>query len=97
MKTITLNFQVKSEIKINLKGLSYKSMKHEHSNICRSETGYYFLEVRDYNYGGDAYPKIDYLLSELRAIKRNVYFDKIRVIGRYKYSGDELLKLLETT
>lgn len=72
-------------------GLSIKASDlHE---LCKDEGGYYITNdlISQYN-PRTAQISIDYLIKILKELHENLLFDKIRIIGRYELTPDEIMK-----
>lgn len=90
-KTLTLHFDgPRHEVGIRLAGFSFKEITFDH-NFIRSDSGYYALEVPSFKIEGrTAMVKYDYLIENLANVYDDLPFDKVKVVGRYPKTGEEI-------
>lgn len=96
-KILTIDFKYRSP-EIKLTGLSFKKISDTNieRNIIRSDTGNYIIET---NYGGQLNRKtaaieLNYLIDGLTEIYECIPFDKIKTLGHYEATGEQIMELI---
>lgn len=89
MKTLTLNFTIKYQVGIRLKGFSLK-VRNTHNFIICDIDGYALDCISNIN-SKHAQPEFDYLISELKNVYYSLPFDRIKCKGHYYKTSEEIL------
>lgn len=91
MATLTLDFSIRKEVGVSLKGFSLRKIEFN-NNFIVTDDKKYALWVADYDIDGmTAMVNSEYLITNLLDVYEVIEFDKVKVKGQYPMSGEEIM------
>lgn len=94
LPTLTIEPRWK-DTKLFLKGLSLKAVKGTQfgHDLCRAydEDGHYFIDSSRWTDGRTSFISKEHLIRCLKELYRCIPFGKIKIIGHYELTGEQLL------
>jgi hypothetical protein len=95
-KTLTLNFEMMHDVQLSLSGLSFKAIKGTDANsyIIRDDAGKYTIYAPHYIDGRTSKIEVGFLVKILKDVNERVQFDRIKIVGYYQYTGEEIMNLI---
>lgn len=84
------------DTKLSLKGLSFKAVRHTRFgyHLCRAfdEDGHYFIDSSSMIDSRTSYISKGKLISILKELHECIPFGKIKIIGHYELTGEQLME-----